>query len=74
MEAVVQSETREKMRTSICQLLHTGYDLEFLHLKSDAQILNHGRSKRKKIEGTLEGQKQEFSCSRAPTGWLGFWL
>ena len=38
------------MRTSICQLLHTGYDLDFLGLKSDAHILdccwNKGENRR----------------------------
>lgn len=48
MEAVVQSEIRKKMRTSICQLLHTGYDLDFLGLKSDAPVLDCCRNKGRK--------------------------
>lgn len=63
MKAAAWSEIRKKMRMHICQLVHTGYDLDFLCLKSNAHILNHCGNKRKKMEETSEGQKQTSSCS-----------
>lgn len=67
MRTVAGSQIREKMRMSICRLVHTGYDLDFLCLESNAHTLNRCSNKRKKTEET-SGQKQQFSCLRLSLG------
>ena len=61
------------MRTSICQLLHTGYDLDFLGLKSDAHILdccwNKGENRRYR-----KGRSRDFPVPGLSLGGWAFWL
>lgn len=63
-----QSEMREKTRTSVCWLLHTGYDPDFLCLTSDAPILNGRRSERKKLEEPWEDRSRDFPVPGLPLG------
>jgi hypothetical protein len=48
------------MGVSICQPVHTGYDLNFLCLKSEAYVLNHCKSKKEENGGDI--QKGCESC------------
>lgn len=50
----------EKTRVSLCPLVHTGCDLDFLCLKGDARILSRCKNKGKRME---ERRQKQFSCS-----------
>lgn len=75
-EAVARSEIRgKKTRMSICQLVYTGCDLDFLCLKSNAHILSGCRNKGRRMEETsLEGRSRSFPVAGALTGgWAPGW-
>lgn len=54
-----------KNESDICQLLHTGYDLDFLGLKSDAPF-GLLQEQRKKIEGTGRAEAGIFLYLGSP--------